>query len=535
MKRWLAWFVLAVSCITASAQGLRVERQFSDDSWVHVPLQFAFPMYGVTFTNSFMFSNGVVALMGVGQTPATTYCCSGENINQGSSPVFNYTIMPLQTDLLPVAVSRFWTEGTNQYQRYSWQNIAEYSNPNNLNTFSVELRPTGYIGITYESIRIQNQVVTSAVVGNASRGEFQVNYHGWGLNNTQVPGLIEIGATAVNQCYSDPLSSPTCPGYAEAYQAQQCSANPLYAPTCPGYAEAYHAQQCSANPLYAVTCAGYAEAQFAQQCSADALYDNRCPGYAEAYHAQQCSANPLYASSCPGYAEAYHAQQCQASALYDSGCPGYAEARFAQQCSADALYDSKCPGYAQAYAAKYVLPANDTTAKQAVAEPVAEPAVAVAAAATETTSPVSPTSVVSVTRPPETAARAVSAAAAPPAPERKSAAPAPARNTASARSTVRAAVQQQATQLAERVSQATTLEQQQAVQEQVIGAMGAVPGFSAYQNAVVPDGQLYRSEQVYRNQTVVDNQRVLRQLGGANDRLHQQLTEEQYKKQGANK
>ena len=32
----------------------------------------------------------------------------------------------------------------------------------------------------------------------------------------------------VNQCATNPLSNPSCPGYAAAYQTQQCNANPLY-------------------------------------------------------------------------------------------------------------------------------------------------------------------------------------------------------------------------------------------------------------------------------------------------------------------
>ena len=91
-----------------------------------------------------------------------------------------------------------------------------------------------------------------------------------------------------NVCSANPLSSPSCPGYAAAYQAQQCNANPLYSTACPGYQAAYTAQQCSANPLYATS----------------------CPGYAAAYQTQQCTANPLYSSSCPGYQQAYHDQQC---------------------------------------------------------------------------------------------------------------------------------------------------------------------------------------------------------------------------------
>jgi len=532
MKQFWAAVTLMLAAVLGHAQSLTAPRtplQFSDDSWVHVPLQFAFPLYGVTFTSSFMFSNGVVAFMGVNQTPQTTYCCSGENITTGSSPVFNYSIMPMQTDLLPVQQSQFWTEGNSQYQRYYWGNIAEYSNPNNLNTFSVEIRPSGYIGIQYDLVNIRNQVVTSAVVGNAARGEFTVNYHGWGMNATSVPGRIEIASTG-SVCLTDPLSNPSCPGYAEAYFAQQCSANPLYNSACAGYAQAYHDQQCAANPLHAVTCPGYEQAYFEQQCSADPLYHSNCAGYEQAYFNQQCSINPLYDSQCNGYEQAYFNQQCSISALYDPQCPGHAQARFAQQCSADVLSDSACPGYAKAYALKYVVPDARPTSAPAATVTAQAPEIpsSTATDVSSPTNPVSPVSVTSVIKP----AEPVASVAAPAAEPKRSATPAPApaaRTAQTRRAAAQQAAKQSATQLAERMSNAATIEQQQAAQELVIGAMGSVPGFSAYQNAVVPDGQLYRSQQVYRDQRTVDNARALRQLNGASDRLHRSLVDQQYK------
>lgn len=112
-----------------------------------------------------------------------------------------------------------------------------------------------------------------------------------------------------NPCAVDPLLHPDCEGYVDAYANylydQNCIANPLYDSGCPGYQQAYYDQQCSINPLYDTGCSGYAQAYFDQQCSIDALYDEKCSGYAEAYLAQQCSLDALYDATCPGYAEAY--------------------------------------------------------------------------------------------------------------------------------------------------------------------------------------------------------------------------------------
>jgi hypothetical protein len=134
---------------------------------------------------------------------------------------------------------------------------------------------------------------------------------------------------SVDQCFSNPLHDPSCPGYAEAYAQQQydlnCAANPLYDSGCPGYQTAYYNQQCSIDPLYDSGCPGYAQAYFDQQCGLDPFYDTTCPGYAQAYFDQQCGLDPFYDTTCPGYAEAYFAQQCSLDTLYDPGCPGYEE------------------------------------------------------------------------------------------------------------------------------------------------------------------------------------------------------------------
>ena len=61
----------------------------------------------------------------------------------------------------------------------------------------------------------------------------------------------------MDQCAIDPLSSVSCPGYAQAFKDQQCTLNPLYDTTCPGYAQAYFNQQCGLNPLYDAACGGY--------------------------------------------------------------------------------------------------------------------------------------------------------------------------------------------------------------------------------------------------------------------------------------
>ena len=126
----------------------------------------------------------------------------------------------------------------------------------------------------------------------------------------------------------------------------------------------YTFDACASNPLSSPSCSGYAAALLTQQCSINALYDPSCPGYATAYLTQQCSANALYSPSCPGYAAAYYTQQCSLDPLYDSGCPGYAAAYKTQQCNLNGLYATDCPNYGEAYAKKNILSVDTTSTTQ---------------------------------------------------------------------------------------------------------------------------------------------------------------------------
>jgi hypothetical protein len=227
-----------------------IEHRISDDGYARVPLQFPFPYYGRVFTESYMFSNGVVGFL----NPTNHFCCSGYDITQPNHP-FSFAIMPLQTDLLNYQ-GRFLTEGTPQYQRYMWENISEYGRPQNLNTFGVEIKPSGYIGIHYEKINIDpSRPVTMGMTGDSSLNQYTLHYSGAGFSRTQ--NVAYTTQSTGDMCLADPLSSPTCAGYAQAFLTQQCGLNPLYDPSCAGYTQAYYNQQCSINPLYDRGCSGY--------------------------------------------------------------------------------------------------------------------------------------------------------------------------------------------------------------------------------------------------------------------------------------
>ena len=373
--------------------------------------------------------------------------------------------------------------------------------------------------------------------------------------------------SVTDACVSDPLSSPGCDGYAAAYLAQQCTSNTLYDPACPGYAAAF----------------------FTQQCAATALYNPACPGYAAAYQAQQCSLSPLYASDCPGHAAAYKTQQCSLNPLYASDCPGYQQAYLNAQCIQDSLYSRQCEGYNTAYAIKYLAPL-DSSVTSAVNSSLGSTAAtrardmsatinpdgsvltgpqlfgdstvnSVVTSRPDTTSATSPTSVLrpannnpgnpignmqpggtapannsqmaqrqeekkSEEKKTEGAVAAVEKEAGGKSdtkPDNK-----PSGGRTENREKVREAMTARAKELASDMSRAATLEAQTANQAVVLGLISFVPGFSAYQASQVPDSLGQAVARQY-GRPAIDNRGAQRGLSVANDRLHQEMVNQQYK------
>jgi hypothetical protein len=348
------------------------------------------------------------------------------------------------------------------------------------------------------------------------------------------------------------------------YTFDQCSSNPLSSPTCPGYAAAYQTQQCTANPLY----------------------NTSCPGYAAAYQIQQCTINPLSNSSCPGYAAAYLNYQCSVNPLYSTTCPGYQEAYFNQQCKLDSLYSNKCEGYATAYAIKYLVTGIDSTVvNQSLSNTAAVKAndpttvkvatntasttintdgsvstgvsatgdinVDKAIAAKSSTSGNQPAAAVQLT--PNTPAAAVverrqeqkqddrKAENKPEGgqpqggpqggqQEQRSDQPKTARQELQERrqEAAKAKAVEQGKDLANSMGKAADMEQQKQIQNVVIQAMGFTPGFDAYK-VMMPDAVGYKPYSVYGNQKTVDNRRLGYGLFGPTDNLHNELVNSQYK------
>ncbi len=345
-------------------------------------------------------------------------------------------------------------------------------------------------------------------------------------------------------CSTDPLSSPSCPGYAAAYQTQQCTANPLYNPSCPGYAAAYFTQQCNINPMYSPDCPGYASAYLTYQCSNNPLYSTTCPGYEQAYFDQQCSANPLYNSRCPGYDQAYLAQQCNLNGLYSKSCPNYATAyatkMLLEQQGTATIVATAGTVAANAPATTTTNDGSSSVAVAVVADPVVNQAVTSTAtsaspaqAATATVPLVAPPPPPAAPAPQEKKPEGGQPQGGPPQGQQPQGGdkPQPSARQQLAERRAEAAKKdavEKGKNLANEMGKAADMESQKQVQNVVIQAMGFTPGFDAYGKSIVPDVVGYKPFTVYNNQKNVDNRRLGMGLYGPSDRLHNELVGSQY-------
>ena len=549
-----------------------------DDSSANVPLQFAFPFFGQNFSNSWMYSNGIVSF-NTGNIPGAG-CCGGQSLpglaaGGSRNSVYNYMIAPLWTDLIDTTGQATWYKGTNNSMTYGWYNTAEYGT-NNRSSFEVNINSSGAMDVRYGSSFVSmNHTVTAGITGDLSQGQYFQYYNGQGFNvpTTGLSWGAYQGTPGVNICYTNPLSDPSCPGYADAYRTQQCTISALYDPSCPGYQQSYFTQQCSLDSLYNSNCPGYATAYHDQQCSINPLFSTDCIGYPRAYHDQQCSINVLSYTDCPGYAAAYLAQQCSANQLYSTTCSGYQQAYFTQQCNLNGLYSQQCPNYATAYATRMILeqqnmastvatagviastaPVTSTTSSTTSASTSSDGTTRVAIVAdnnvntvitstSTSTAPTAPAAPVQLSAPAPQQNSPMAPAVmaqnqqnnAPPPPAPSSAGPSDQPKTAKQEIQERRqeAAKKDAVEkgkdLANSMGKAADMESQKQVQNVVIAVMGYSPAFEAYK-VMMPDVAGYKPYSIYKNQTNVDNRKLGYGLFGATDKLHSDMIDSQYNK-----
>jgi hypothetical protein len=544
IKVWLLALLLPLAFYCSHSNSAEVSHQMGDDGYVNVPLPFTFPFYGQEFNNSWMYDNGVVSFVEPGKPGALSpWQWSATPLNQAPG---TYFIAAAWSDIAPIQATQYLTDGTPTYQKYTWKNISEYySGGSRLNTFGLEIRPDGSYSSTYASINMNSSNVSVGSVG--APGEYnQLAYYSAG---TQINGISDWSVGGVDPCILNPLSSPACLGYQEAYFNQQCVSNPLYNQSCPGYYAAYMQYQCSIDSLYDMSCPGYETAYFQYQCSLDSLYSVNCPGYQTAYHNQQCSLNGLYSTDCSNYEQAYYNQQCSISPLYDSGCFGYTEAykqkQFDDACKANSQYSPQCPGYTVAVVKESVTVVSvesistvSTTGNSVVDSVISTPSVT----STTSVSPASVTSQINISTPVVTQTLSVA-----PAPksetkteaktetkqESKQETKSETKPSSTQQARVEAVKQKQievAKNLANSMGEAKSMEAQVNAQASAINAMSYVPEFDVY-NMPLKDVPFYKPYEIYKKQKTIDNKRSLIMLQGASDNKHRDMVNSQYKQE----
>ena len=501
-----------------------VGNMLGDDGRTQIQLPFTFELYGQQFNSVWMMSNGVLSFTGQGGG----YCCNGEDISQladNNNTQHNYIIAAAWSDLLTPGNENAYYLATAEDITFGWYGVYEYYDPNNLNSFEIQLYNTGSIDMNYGGMDITGHTVSSGITGDLSQDQFIDLYYGSGFSlGTPINPDPGGGGGGPDPCDLDPLSSPSCPGYQQAYYNAQCQSNPLYDSGCPGYQQAYYNQQCQLDPLY----------------------DSGCLGYAQAYYNQQCTADALYDSGCPGYAQAYYNQQCSISALYDSGCPGYTEAVFQQNCTANQLFNPQCPGFGVAMAlqiqqqqqekmfSEELMPAATLdVASETTGDPVLDQLLSVLPDPIELASmqeeivqvvvveEVAATSPMQESTPEDEAAAeemlselvgetSGSDSKEKPSPEKQ-----------------KAAIAAKIAELKKELSSGgMSAKDVAATQAQLSLLLAFVPGFDQYY-VVLPDAPFYQQEPLYQNQQLPQNRSALR-FGLASELKHEEMVQMQY-------
>lgn len=454
-----------------------------DDGYVGVPLQFGFPLYGKTFTYSFMFDNGVVGFFdptaNIGCNPQVTYCggnqWSSQPFSTGMGSQFQYMIAPMWSDLAPVAGTTYTTQGNANQMTYSWNNIGEYYNPSQLQSFKLQIKPSGFIGVDYTSVNITSSNVSIGVIGDPALGEFTQHYYGSAGTPIGLGSFMpwNLSGTGVDPCLTNPLYSSTCPGYAEAYLQQQCTISPLYNTACPGYSAAY----------------------LQYQCSLDGLFSQQCPNYAEAYALK----NLITTTSTSSTTDQTTTSSDTTTTTPTVDSSGEIKVALVADSNVNNVITTTATSASPAQAATATVPLVVTPSPVAAIETKREsaPVAMVVQPATSTESA------------PQTPRQQLQA-------KREEAA--------------RAKAIKDGVKVAEALGSATDMEQQKEMQVVVMQAMGHTPGFDGYSKAFVPDGVGYKPFSVYNNQKTVDNRRLGWSLFGPSDKLHNDMVNFQYER-----
>ena len=212
-------------------------------------LGFEFKFFGETFDKAYMASNGCLILgqLAIGNNWEKN-CTQYE---PSEAPNTNYTLYPFWTDLIMGDNSQMLAMHIDNKMIFGWYEMWEYYREDSKNTFEVWLYPNNSYEARYSELDIKDHDVFIGVQGNENERETyyfhdkcftgQVNskecvsqdWNDTAMNfDLENDGSVLVGE---EQNCSDPLVSPSCSGYWEAYEDQQCALNPQFGPFCSGY------------------------------------------------------------------------------------------------------------------------------------------------------------------------------------------------------------------------------------------------------------------------------------------------------------
>jgi hypothetical protein len=447
---------------------------------VNVPLQFDFPYYGQTFNNSWLFSNGIISFQDPNASGLAWQNLSVQPMSSTMGSQFNYSIFPLWTDLINIS-GTFKTDGSTESQKYSWIGISPFYEGNRFNTFFVEIKPDGSIKSNYSLIDVNYGQV--GLTGNTSLGQFE-HIASLGRTNTldSWDRITSAPPPPEDPCITNPLSSSSCPGYAQALLASLPTL-----PVAPTTVES--APVVTSEPVQDSTPVAQQSIQQTPQQSTSSTGEvtptqSVTAATTPSANEQQSTGRPRVALST--ILSILGAEQSRLSNVERSTIEASVEQsaresdRSTQQAEAlasGAVSESILVGAASSQQASELLSSaisqSDDQNKSATS--------------------VSGFSAVSVL------------------------------NSESTTIGNSGKLEEKTETVKQNVPNNTL------AGNVTIASLGTQPvGFQAYLS-VIPDSAFYAPREIYRNQTPVDNRRLLRQLGGASDRLHQMMIDAQYK------
>ena len=519
----LLFFLL---CSQPRAEAPIVEHQIADDQWIEVPLDFTFPFYGNSYVTSFMFTNGVVGFLDPLDVPGSGYihdglCCSGQDFSSGATGVrFNYTIMPWHTDLIDTGAGRFYTQGDSTYQKYMWENLAEYYNAATSNTFDLTIFPLGNIEINYEQLQINNHAVTVAVVGDLSAGE----YTQWFYNHP-----TQDGAVFWNSQEDDPVEISSGNSICSVVPDSHISC--LYYPEA--YALAVYNQNCAANALYNVGCDGYSVAYYNQQCGLSALYDEGCAGWEELYYETYVEEEE------PEVWETEEEEEELDTTYVLEEPEPYIELTFepVEDYSVTIeVFETEVPEmeeFSEEVTQEEIMlelelemeePVEEETIEEPVEEEVEEEPEPEEEVEEETEEEVEEEAIEEEPEeePEEEESDEIMLAEAEPEEKVEE------KKEESKKEKMKKIITNKLKSLAKEMGEAASLEEQQKLQSLILALLNFNAGFGSYSSSLV-DGIFYEEKDIYSNKKIPENQKALRN-GLANEILHNQLVELQWQK-----